>query len=355
MSCAAHSKSVHSTWAHKFSPNVISPGSQFSLSRMRASSTCNSCAVCSWNLELKSIPRFVFAQLSRWSVITSVVRAGVSRIAPKISWYFFSSVFLPAFFGGRFKSSWCCSFILSRVPSVKKSNQALSYHHHRHTSIQTNSTKLPGLYSCFLFPPKHSYPTHSEHHPDFRKLLQQTYALVDANLLCQKRQYRHYYHLENRWGNDHGNIILRRDGSSAAAVAAWRFAVASFSPAAKTALSGEGVVRECVLIQYVLNIRSMNVRRWKLWRLVGVYESSHFCRVVVIATVFGNSTGVLNFCYQHVRVNIFNVAENSGCLNHHFYLEVAYLATIFRTMRIVSKNTHAHRQNRSRCRIEPHW
>ena len=63
-----------------------------------------------------------------------------------------------------------------------------------------------------------------------------------------------------------------------------------------------------------------------------LYESSHFCRVVVIATVFGDSTGVLNFCYQHVRVNIFNVAENSGCLNHHFYLEVAYLATIFRTM-----------------------
>ena len=119
---------------------------------------------------------------------------------------------------------------------------------------------------------------------------------------------------------------------SAAAVAAWRFVVASFSPAAKTALSGEGVVRECVLIRYVLNIRSMNVRRWKLWRLVGVYESSHFCRVVVIATVFGNSTGVLNFCYQHVRVNIFKVTENSGCLNHHFYLEVAYLATIFRTM-----------------------
>ena len=115
------------------------------------------------------------------------------------------------------------------------------------------------------------------------------------------------------------------------------------------------LAKECVLIQCVLNIRSMNVRRWKLWRLVGVYESSHFCRVVVIATVFGDSTGVLNFCYQHVRVNIFNVAENSGCLNHHFYLEVAYLATIFRTMRIVSKNTHAHRQNRSRCRIEPHW
>ena len=71
-----------------------------------------------------------------------------------------------------------------------------------------------------------------------------------------------------------------------------------------------------------------------------MYESSHFYRVVVIATVFGDSTGVLNFCYQHVRVNIFNVAENSGCLNHHFYLEVAYLATIFRTMQYHRTNRH---------------
>ena len=48
-------------------------------------------------------------------------------------------------------------------------------------------------------------------------------------------------------------ILLCDVMDSAAAVAAWRFAVASFSPAAKTALSGEGMCAHTMCFEYTLD------------------------------------------------------------------------------------------------------